>query len=481
MAQCAQCGRELQLAQDGTPYCPTCVGVPETPVRNKRSLAGYVHRFPATTAFLALNILVYIAMCLDGVSPISPSVEQLIRWGADSGEKVLLGNQWWRVLSSAFVHVGAAHLVMNMWALWLLGTLAEAVLGTYLYSSVYLVCAIAGSLASLYWNPLVVGAGASGALMGILGVLLSVLKFAHLPVPREVVRSTTRSLIQGAVLTLAIGLLPRIDNAAHVGGLVCGLLIGLLLSLTRRVDYTLQRPLRQLCLLVPLLLMVPAAFAAKMHAEPWIHYAQGWEAFRANQFPRAEHEARAALARWPKNEDAMELLITALMYEGNNADAGRYLQQLMTQHPQNYFATNNLALIDLKEGNAAGARDLLLKALPQQPGNAEGQVCLGQAFEALSDENDAIAHYREAIRINPNLYQAQMSMGSIYERSGKPKDAILLYARAAQIEPNELEPLRALARVYLAAGMKAKADQVLAEIQKREQSGGKATAGDATE
>jgi membrane associated rhomboid family serine protease/Flp pilus assembly protein TadD len=463
----------LQLSQDGTSYCPACVAVPEAPVKEKPSVLDYVRRFPATSAFLAVNILVYVAMCLGRVSPISPTVEQLIRWGADSGEKVLFHEQWWRILTSAFVHIGAAHLVMNMWALWLMGILAEAVLGTYLYASVYLLCAIAGSLASLYWNPLVIGAGASGALMGILGVLVSVLKFAHLPVPAEVVRSTTRSLIQGAVLTLAIGILPRIDNAAHVGGLLCGLLIGLLLSLTRRVDYALQRPLRQLCLLVPLLLMVPAAFAAKKKGEPWIHYEQGWQALRANHFPQAEQEARAALARLPENEDVQELLSTALIYQGNDAEAGKFLQQLVAHHPRNSFATNNLAIIDLREGNAAGARDLLLKALPQQPGNADGEVYLGQAFEALNDDQNAVAHYREALKINPNLYQAQMAMGSIYEKYRKPQDAILFYARAAQIRPRELEPLRALARVYLAAGMKPQADQLLAEIQKREQ-GGKA-------
>lgn len=431
----------------------------------------YVRRFPATTAFLALNILVYLAMCLNRVSPMSPSAEQLIRWAANSGEKILFHGQWWRILTSAFVHIGAAHLVMNMWALWLMGTLAEAVLGTYLYASVYLLCAIAGSLASLYWNPFVIGAGASGALMGILGVLVSVLKFAHLPVPREVVRSTTRSLIQGAVLTLAIGILPRIDNAAHVGGLICGLLIGALLSLTRRVDYALQRPLRQLCLIVPLLLMVPAAFAAKRKGEPWIHYEQGWEALRTNRFPEAEKQARLALARLPEDQDVLELLSTALIYEGNDADAGKYLQQLIAKHPRNAFATNNLAIIDLREGNAVGARDLLLKALPQQPRNADGQVYLGQAFDALNDGQNAIAHYREAIKINPNLYQAQMALGTIYEKYGKPQDATLFYARAAQIRPSELDPLRALARVYLSAGMKSQADQMLAEIQKREQAG----------
>src|SRR5579871_6842034 len=120
LAQCAQCGRELQLAQDGTPYCQNCAVFPKTAVRHKTSALVYVRRFPATTAFLAANILTYLAMCLSRISPMSPSAEQLIRWGANSGEKILFHGQWWRILTSAFVHIGAAHLVMNMWALWLL-------------------------------------------------------------------------------------------------------------------------------------------------------------------------------------------------------------------------------------------------------------------------------------------------------------------------------------------------------------------------
>lgn len=439
------------------------------PARHKPQLADYIRRFPATTAFLAINVLVFVAMWLNHVSPVSPSADQLVRWGANSGEKILFYNQWWRILASAFVHIGAPHLIMNMWALWLIGTLAEAVLGTYLYAGVYLVCAIAGSLASLYWNPLVIGAGASGALMGILGVLVSVLKFGRLPVPKEVLRSTTRSLVSGAVLTLAIGLLPRIDNAAHIGGLICGLFLGMLLSLTRRADYNVQRPLRQICLLVPFALMVPLAFAAQKRGEPWIHYQWAWDALRASRYPQAEQEARVALSRLPQSVRVLELLSTALFYEGKDSEAAVYLRQLIAHDPRNPFATNSLARIELKDGDVAGARDLLTKALPLQPRNAYGQVYLGRALQALDQDNEATEHYRQALRIDPDLYEAQMALGSIYEKHRQPQEAILFYRRAAQIQPGQLEPLRALARTYLASGMKEQAEQTIAEIQKREQ------------
>lgn len=469
LAACAQCGRELQLAPDGNAFCPECRLVAAAPVQRRRHVSEYLRRFPATTALLAINILVFLAMWASHGSAVSPSVDQLIRWGANSGVEVISHNQWWRIITMAFVHIGAPHLIMNMWSLWLLGTLAEAILGTYLYTGVYFLCAIAGALVSLYWNPLVIGAGASGALMGILGVVVSVLTFAHLPVPKDVVRSTTRSLALGAGLTLAIGLLPRIDNAAHVGGLICGLLLGLLLSLTRRADYALQRPLRQACLLVPLVLMVPLAIAAKARGEPWMHYQQALADLQSARYAEAEQQARLALNRKPQNTRFSEVLITALFYEGNDAEAGKYLRQLIAREPRNSFATNTLALIELKEGDGAGARDLLLKALPLQPNNVIGQVYLGRAFEQTNQDDEAIKRYRIAIQLDPDLYEAQMALGSIYEKHGQPQKAILFYHEAAKLQPQQLEPLQNLARAYSEAGMKDQAGQILAEIRKREQ------------
>jgi membrane associated rhomboid family serine protease/Tfp pilus assembly protein PilF len=468
LADCPSCGRELQLSPEGNPFCPECrLAARQAQERRSRSFADYYHRFPATIILIAVNVLVFVAMLIGHVPLMGPTVVQLIRWGGDSGDKVLLHNQWWRIISAAFVHIGAPHLIMNMWALWVLGTLAEAVLGTYLYVGVYLVCAIAGSLASLYWNPGVAGAGASGAIMGILGVEVSVLKFARLPLPKEVLRSTLRSLVQGAALTLAIGLLPRIDNASHVGGLACGLFIGLLLSLTRRADYTLQRPLRQICLLAPVALMVPLAFAVQRHGEPRVHLQKAADELGASHYDEAEREARIALRHLPNREDVLAVLSTALYYQGNDAEAGKYLRQLLTQNPNNEFAVNALALIELKENDPIGARDLLTSALAQQPRNAYGQVYLGRALQSLNQDKDAISHYRKALQINPGMYEAQMALAGMFEKKDHPKDAIVLYKEAAQIRPGEIEPLRGLARCYLAAGMRVQANETIAEIQRR--------------
>jgi rhomboid protease GluP len=472
LSTCPNCGAELQTAQTGESFCPQChlVGAQTAPQPRRPSASDYVRRFPATTFLIAVNVLVFLAMVASHVSPSSPTTADIIKWGGDSGEKIFIQDQWWRVITSAFVHIGGAHLLMNMWALWVLGTLAEAILGTWLYLGLYLVCAVAGSLTGVFWHPLVVGAGASGAIMGILGAEVSVLKFAHLPLPKEVLRSTMRSLVQGAVLTLVIGALPRIDNAAHVGGLVCGLLIGLLLSLTRRAGQNVQRPLRAICLIVPFAAMVPLALAAQRHSEPRIHLTKAEEALGVSQFAQAEKEARAALRHLPNQDDVLAVLGTALYYQGNDAEAVKYMRQLFEQDSRNDIATNVLASIELKQKDAIGARDLLSKSLPMQPQNAYGQVLLGRALQQLNQDNEAMARYRQAIQLESNLYDAQIALASIYEKHNEPKNAILFYKKAAQIHPNDIEPLRGLARSYLQAGMKQQADQTIAEIRKREAS-----------
>jgi tetratricopeptide (TPR) repeat protein len=308
--------------------------------------------------------------------------------------------------------------------------------------------------------------------MGILGAEVSVLKFAHLPLPKEVLRSTIRSLVQGALLTLVIGLLPRIDNASHTGGLICGLFLGVLLSLTRRAGYNVQRPLRQICLLAPLGLMVPLAFAVQRHGEPWVHYQRAADALDDSRYADAEKEARLALKHLPNEEAILAALGRSLYLQGEDGESGKYMRQILAANPGSEIALNTLAAIELKESDVIGARDLLTRTLPFQPHNAYGHVYLGRALQILNDDNSAIVHYRQAVQIDPNSYEAQMALGSIYEKQLQPKNAILFYQRASQIRPNEIEPLRGLARNYLVAGMKPEAERVISELRKREQVSG---------
>jgi rhomboid protease GluP len=187
---------------------------------------------PATYTLVGINCAVYVAMVFSGVSATNPSVQQLIGWGANFGGAVLAG-EWWRLLTAAFVHVGILHLATNMWCLWNLGLLGEPLLGPAGVVAVYVLTGTAGNLLSTAVHPQVVGAGASGAVFGLAGVLILLLKTKFLPVAPEEVRRLRRSVIYFALLNFVIGGTSmflrtsiQIDNMAHLGGFLCGLALG---------------------------------------------------------------------------------------------------------------------------------------------------------------------------------------------------------------------------------------------------------------
>jgi hypothetical protein len=117
-----------------------------------------------------------------------------------------------------------------MWCLWNLGALAERVFDGWTYFLVYTLSGFGGSLVSLWWHPMVIGAGASGAIFGLAGALIAALYLGKLPIPKEAIQKTLKSLLLFAGYNLFFGLSAGIDNSAHLGGLLTGLAAGALLA-----------------------------------------------------------------------------------------------------------------------------------------------------------------------------------------------------------------------------------------------------------
>ena len=135
------------------------------------------------------------------------------------------------MLTSNYVHIGIVHILLNMWCLWNLGMLAERVFDRATYALTYTFCGLAVSLASLAFHPNRVGAGASGAIFGLAGALIAALYLGKLPVPPRALKSTLKSLVSFAGYNLVFGaIVPLIDNSAHLGGLVAGLILGAALA-----------------------------------------------------------------------------------------------------------------------------------------------------------------------------------------------------------------------------------------------------------
>lgn len=238
MTNCVRCGRPISDSDytSSANLCPDCrqafaasrpATVPQSPLAPK---SPGPYRPPMTVVLVGANVLVFVVMVLRGVPLMNPSPAQLLPFGADFGP-FTLGGQPWRILASNYVHIGLIHIFFNMWCLWNLGRLAERILGAWTYFLIYTACGIAGSLASLWVHPTDVGAGASGAIFGLAGALITALYLGKLPYPGQMLRGLMRSLLSFAGYNLFFGaVVPGIDNSAHIGGLVVGLAIGALLA-----------------------------------------------------------------------------------------------------------------------------------------------------------------------------------------------------------------------------------------------------------
>lgn len=176
-----------------------------------------------TPIIIDINLLVFILMAFSGISLLEPSTKDLIVWGANL-RGITLSGQWWRLLTNTFLHIGILHILMNMYALLYIGILLEPYLGKFRFASAYLFTGVLASLASIYWHPMTVSAGASGAIFGMYGVFLAMLT-------TNIIDKKTRSALFASigvfvVFNLMNGVKAGIDNAAHIGGLISGLIIG---------------------------------------------------------------------------------------------------------------------------------------------------------------------------------------------------------------------------------------------------------------
>ena len=170
-----------------------------------------------------------------------PTPDQLVNWGAINPAQVVYYGEWWRIVTAMFVHVGIIHLATNMWCLWNLGLLGEPLLGPLGLFAAYILSGAAGNLLSigvnLYFHSAgAVGAGASGAVFGIAGVLIILLKSKRLPIPPKELAGLRRYVIYFAAINFVLGfgsmaagsiVNVKIDNMAHLGGFLGGILFAL--------------------------------------------------------------------------------------------------------------------------------------------------------------------------------------------------------------------------------------------------------------
>eukprot|EP01116_Phalansterium_solitarium_P004179 TRINITY_DN1508_c0_g2_i1.p1 TRINITY_DN1508_c0_g2~~TRINITY_DN1508_c0_g2_i1.p1 ORF type:complete len:400 (+),score=164.35 TRINITY_DN1508_c0_g2_i1:167-1366(+) len=157
-----------------------------------------------------------------------PSEKTLIYFGAKYTPIMVDKQQYWRFLTAMWLHVGVIHFVLYMFTQYRNGIPLEREIGHWRVTLVYFISAIGGTLFSAIMVPNLVSVGPSGALMGVLGI--SIVDVAQNWEYRENPQKEMLNLIVTLVIALVLGLLPSIDNFAHVGGFVCGIFSGMVFS-----------------------------------------------------------------------------------------------------------------------------------------------------------------------------------------------------------------------------------------------------------
>jgi membrane associated rhomboid family serine protease len=221
---CSNCGRPIcpdcMTSTSVGMRCPECAGQ-KTRVRTMRSVTGD----PALTyVLIGINVVVALGGLLGGASATGSSIggSVLLNDGAVSRFDIA-NHEYWRLITAGFLHAGFFHLLFNMYALYILGTLVEPAIGRLRFGLIYFVSLLAGSFGALLLTPDKPTVGASGAIFGLMAAAVIVMRNRGMN-PME----------SGLGLWIGLNLLitftfPNISIGGHIGGLLGGGIAALLL------------------------------------------------------------------------------------------------------------------------------------------------------------------------------------------------------------------------------------------------------------
>jgi rhomboid protease GluP len=452
--RCAICGKEFELRFGDTRFtdkCPTCdlqqwetEQVPSMPVMNTVADPTAPPTFPVTIALIALNALVFLVMTLSGASAFDPTPQQAISFGADYGPLTLNG-QWWRLISSMFVHFGALHIGLNMWCLWNLGRAAERLMGRFSYLLAYFASGIFGSIASVYWHPLGAGAGASGAIFGIAGVLVSFVRLkktpAHLQLNSKMLGSLGTFIFYNLIFGAAI---PGISNAAHIGGVVMGLAVGALLPAAAASESSRRTRLSVVVVLCAIVLWASAVATKRLRADV-AELSSIQQLISEHKNDEALAKLRELTVRQPQLAPAQAMVASLYVGRGQYSEAISALEKANAADPRNPAYQEQLGSAYLATEQFDQAITFFHKLVRYNPGNSRAFLGLGYAYMGLQQYDSAVAEFREAVTLDPKSPGPQFALGQAQLEGGRYADAEATYSRLVSLYPNDPRAQAALA------------------------------------
>ena len=420
MLTCEMCGKQFErhfgggnLTEGGEAFkCPECAAksLESTSTRSSErsaeaaQFAAEINRIAptrpvATYWLIAICTAVFIFELIKGAGFDTMSVDLARRLGADYGP-LTLGGQWWRLITSMFLHFGIIHLALNMWCLFALGSLAERLMGRAAFLLLYFATGLFGGLLSLAVHPQITSAGASGAVFGITGGLVAYLALKKAPLEIETVKKQLKSLGIFLAYNLFYSLRPGVDLMAHAGGLGSGIIIAAVLP------RFLEAPDAQ---------QIPSPFQEKSSANK-----------RVTQIGIACAIAVLLAAVGIRRHQADNLYVLASL---DRIDAGQSaaviptLEQIVVRQPDSYLAHFALGAAYLRTDQLAGALRELHHADDLESGHSPVEQELAAAYLAQNDFANAIIDFRAALAHDSNNPSAHLGLAESLLRDHQYQEA----------------------------------------------------------
>lgn len=446
--ECRECRRTLPQVVNEPPVSP-----PSSATTDEFVLLGGDPPV-VTRAIVTIDVVIFLAMAFSGISWTEPGYLEIVRWGADFSP-LTLGGEWWRLLTATFIHIGIVHIALNMWCLWSLGPVLERLMGWRAYLLMYIVSGLAGSEASLLWRPWGGGAGASGAIFGVAGAFFSFLLLKKAPISPQFAKRRLKSVAIFIFYNLFLGAAAlRVNNAAHIGGLIAGIILGAVLPcvLSRSEEPGASRvpslgdssserlQFRRLVTvgIVSTLVLIGVASALARHYSSIAEYGKAVALIRENDAAGAIPHLQSAISKDPKNVIALEMLGILLLDQADPTQAWGPLRDAVDLDSSDLALRHNLALAFIGAGFVEYASEQIAWARKSHDEDqASANFILGLASYRRRDYEDAAKYLRLAIQNRKDFVEAQNLLAIIYSAMGNRDEARELYSAVLAQHPRD--------------------------------------------
>jgi rhomboid protease GluP len=458
MAKCIRCGRQL-TAFSLRKICPWCKqheaiqrgevvqdDVPQPVIRRPWAVRNESN-ISLTHILFGANVAVYLAMAIGSGTVVNFSGHALL-FGANYGPYTLTG-QWWRLLTYMFMHGGILHIAFNMWCLWDLGALAESLYGRVTYGAIYIITGAGAGLASVAWNPGVLSVGASGAIFGLAGALIASFYLGEFSLPSIALRGTLRSLLIFAAFNLFFGtMFAGVDNAAHIGGLVIGLILGA--AIAKLAPHEGSNRLGVIALV--LLALIGAGAGVRRWRSGPMRTALAFQALGGSQGDPVAR-LKMIIEQNPNLAPAHFALAQTYFEQQKFSEAEAEFKKVVELQPKSTRARFDLGMTYLSLNRPEEAKATFNGMIQQGLNTGDAHYGIAMALAMQDKHQDAIQEFQAAVKDGADMSGIYSEMGNSYAKLKMYDDAISAYLKEKEKSGNTPDLENALADAYQGKGM----------------------------